>query len=89
MTPAPNNEPKRDPKLKRAQVIFFDSFAAAKRDKERIRTVCQDCEQMNVVVREEGNMDDEELLAVDPKVKVFAGEAWHLIHTRRQEDGWY
>jgi hypothetical protein len=45
-------------------------------------------EQLNVVIRAEANMDDPVLLMI-PKVKVFAGTAWALIHDRRIADGWY
>lgn len=34
-------------------------------------------------------MDDTDLLGIHTKVKVYAGEAWTLIHERRKEDGWY
>lgn len=71
------------------QVIFFDSFAAAKSSAEDIRQQCSGCDQLNVVIRAEGNMDDEEILGLDPKVRVYAGAAWTLIHERRQSDGWY
>jgi hypothetical protein len=26
---------------------------------------------------------------LSPKVKVFAGNAWTIIHERRKADGWY
>ena len=34
----------------------------------------------------EGSMDDPELVAHG---RVYAGEAWHLIHKRRVDDKWY
>lgn len=71
------------------RVHFFESFKTAKAASETIAESCNGCDQVNVVIKAEGNMEDPELLGIDPKVAVFAGEAWHLIHTRRQEDGWY
>jgi hypothetical protein len=74
---------------RRYQVMFFDSFQEAKAAVDRIKTASAHCDQLNLVIKAEGSMDDPELLGIDPKVKVFAGEAWHLIHTRRLEEKWY
>jgi hypothetical protein len=73
------------------QVLFFDSFAQARAAEASIATACSqpDITQINVVIREEGNMDDAELLGLHSKVKVYAGAAWTTIHERRQADGWY
>ena len=71
------------------RVHFFESFKAAKDAAESILESCNGCDQVNIVIKAEGNMEDPELLGIDAKVAVFAGEAWHLIHTRRQEEGWY
>jgi hypothetical protein len=73
---------------RRYGVAIYDSFAAAKADKEAIAAKAKEVDQFNVVIRAEGNMDDPELLALGP-VKIFAGSAWTLIHERRIQDGWY
>jgi hypothetical protein len=75
--------------IKKYNLVFFDSFIDAKADSERIRELALTCEQLNVVIREEGNMDDPDLLGLSPQVKVFAGKAWALIHERRVLEGWY
>lgn len=71
------------------KVLFYDSFKDAKESAGVIKGNCSGCDQLNVVIKAEGNMDDPDLLSIDGKVKVFAGEAWTLIHKRRSEDGWY
>jgi hypothetical protein len=75
--------------FKKYQLIMFDTFAEAKASKEQIAGLSASCGQVNLVIREEGNMEDVELLGVSPKVKIFAGKAWALIHDRRKTDGWY
>ncbi len=75
--------------LKKHNLIFFDSFSEAKLAKEKIANLCVQCQQLNVVIREEGSMDDTDLLSVDPKIKLFAGKAWASIHERRLAEGWY
>ena len=77
------------PALKKFGLLQFDSFRSAKVGKDRIVAACEDCDQLNLVIREEGNMDDEELLSLNPKIKMFAGDAWYTIHQRRLEEGWY
>ncbi len=74
---------------KKYSLLAFDTFAQAKQAKDELLQACQGCDQLNVLVREEGNMDDPELLQVHSKIKVFAGAAWTLIHERRLADGWY
>ncbi|MBP6218297.1 MAG: hypothetical protein KA436_06905 [Oligoflexales bacterium] len=69
--------------------LQFDTFQQAKQAIPELIANCENCDQLNVVIREEGNMDDPELLGSHPKVKVYAGAAWTLIHERRQTDGWY
>ena len=73
---------------RRYGVAVYDTFAAAKADKDHIAAKAKDFDQFNIVIKAEGNMDDPELLALGP-VKVFAGAAWSLIHERRIQDGWY
>lgn len=76
-------------KLVKYGILFFETFQEAYNAEDTIKTAANHCEQLNVVIKAEGNMDDEKLPGFDPKVKVFAGEAWHLIHTRRVDDKWY
>jgi hypothetical protein len=71
---------------KRFGVVFHDTFAAAKNDLENVKAQAAAVDQLNIVIAEEGNMDDPVLSALG---KVFAGAAWTLIHKRRVEDGWY
>ncbi len=73
---------------RRYGVGIYESFAAAKADKEAITARAKEVDQFNLVIRAEGNMDDPELLALGP-IKIFAGSAWTLIHERRIQDGWY
>ena len=76
-------------KLRRYDVAIYDSFHAARAAKTEIQEKCRNCDQFNLVIKAEGNMDDPELLEIDQKVKVFAGTAWTTIHERRIEDDWY
>lgn len=69
-------------------VIVFDTLAQAHQDQDQIRSKADEVDQLNVVIRAEANMDDPVLVKI-PKVKVFAGTAWALIHDRRIADGWY
>ena len=70
-------------------ILMFATFASARSSRELIIDKCSTHDQLNIVIKEEGNMDDPELIGIDPKVKVYAGEAWNLIHERRKEEGWY
>ena len=71
---------------KRYGVVFFESFPAAKEQPEDLLDKAKECDQLNIVIRAEGDMDDAELLQYG---KVFAGAAWYLIHERRVTEGWY
>lgn len=73
----------------RYKVIIYDTFGVARNDKATILRIAQECDQLNLVIREEGNMEDPDLLGIHPKVKVFAGAAWALIHERRLAEGWF
>jgi hypothetical protein len=73
---------------KRYGVVFYETLAAAKADMDAIKQKLVEVEQLNIVLRAEGGMDDPELGSLGP-VKVFAGVAWALIHDRRVEEGWY
>jgi hypothetical protein len=70
-------------------VLFFDTFPQALAQQSKILEKCAECEHLNVVIQAEGNMDDPALLGIHPKVKVYAGKAWTLIHKRRVEENWY
>lgn len=71
---------------KRFEVIFFDTFMEAKTSLDQIREKRRNCDQLNIVIRADGDMDDPILSEFG---KVFAGEAWTLIHKRRSDEGWY
>jgi len=84
----PGKEPSIVPPqaLKRYHVIFFDTLVQAKSDLENLRKMASECDQLNIVVRAEASMDDQDLTSVG---KLFCGAAWSLIHERRKADGWY
>ncbi len=73
------------PKLS-LKVIFFDNFPAAKAAKSQLTSLAASCDQLNIVIKAEGPQYDEELSTIG---KLYVGEAWTLIHQRRQEEGWY
>jgi hypothetical protein len=77
---------KAPPVLKRYGVVFYDNHAQAREDAATLQEKASSVDQLNIVIRAEGNMDDPELTKYG---KVFAGEAWHLIHRRRVEEKWY
>jgi len=67
-------------------MVLYETFAQAKSDLAGIRAARAKVDQLNIVIRAEGNMEDPDLT---PHGKVFAGAAWTLIHERRKADGWY
>lgn len=69
--------------------LFFDSFIEAKNSREKILSLCEKYEQVSVVIREEGDMDDIELVSLHPAIKIYAGTAWTKIHEMRQAEGFY
>lgn len=71
---------------KRYGVVFYDNHAKAKEDAAQLLLKAKEVDQLNIVIKAEGSMDDPELLQYG---KVYAGEAWTTIHKRREEDGWY
>lgn len=78
---------KAPPVLKRYGVVFYETHAQAREDAENLEIKAKEVDQLNIVVRAEGTMEDPELLKYG---KLFAGEAWHLIHRRRvDDDKWY
>jgi len=76
------------PEPRKYGVLFFETTQAFKDSIDKIATKASEFDQLNVVIRQEADMDDPEFLNIE-KVKVFAGTAWALIHDRRIEDGWY
>ena len=71
---------------RRYAAIFYDTLTQAKSDLPRLKEAASSCDQVNIIVRAEANMDDPDLTAIG---KLFCGAAWALIHDRRKEDGWY
>ena len=89
----PNNNRPNDIELlerkiipKKYGIVFFDTLNHAKADLEAISVKAKEVDQLNIVIKAEGAQVDEELKKLG---KMFVGEAWHLIHTRRVEEGWY
>ncbi|MFW7381442.1 MAG: hypothetical protein ACOH5I_21715 [Oligoflexus sp.] len=79
-----DEQPKQLPK--RFGVVFYETHAQAKEDTAELLLKAKEVDQLNIVIRAEGSMDDPELIQYG---KVYAGEAWTLIHHRRVEEGWY
>lgn len=77
---------KSPPVLKRYGVIFYETHVLAKEDLENLSKLGPQFDQLNIVVKSEGSMDDPDLVLHG---RVYAGEAWHLIHKRRFDDKWY
>ena len=74
---------------KKIGIIFFQDFKQARFNSDQLKVYCNSCDQLNVVIEQEGDMDDSSLLSLHPKIKVYAGEAWTVIHRRRIDEGWY
>lgn len=72
--------------LRRYGILFYENHAQARDDAPALQIKAKEVDQLNIVIKAEGTMDDPELLKYG---KVFAGEAWHLIHKRRVDDKWY
>jgi hypothetical protein len=77
------------PEPKTYQFKEFDNFKAAHADISSLSALAESCDQLNVIIKAEGNMEDEQILEASPKITIYAGEAWYLIHTRRLEEKWY
>jgi hypothetical protein len=73
-------------KPKRYGILFFDTFQQAKADPAKLQDAAREFDQLNIVIKAEGDMNDPELRQYG---MLYAGAAWHLIHTRRQDEGWY
>ncbi len=69
--------------------FFLETFAQAKNSEEKILSLSQEYDQVSLVIKEEGDMDNPELLEISPQVKVYAGVAWTKIHEMRREEGFY
>lgn len=67
-------------------VVFYDTLQAVKADLANLRNIASQFDQLNIVIKAEGPIDDAE---VEKTGKIFAGAAWTLIHERRKIDGWY
>ena len=67
----------------------FTSFDQARSACNQLKKLCESCDKLNVVIKQEGDMNDPTILNVSDKITIFAGEAWYLIHQRRIEEGWY
>jgi hypothetical protein len=74
---------------KKYKAVFFDSFIEVFEKKEQILELCAQVDQLNIVIKSEGDMDDPKILNIHPKIKIYAGAAWWLIHDRRTNEGWY
>lgn len=70
-------------------VLFFETFPEARLAENAINQACFKVDQLNIVVKAEGDMDDKKILSINPKVKLYAGAAWWTIHERRVAEGWY
>ena len=71
---------------KKYGVVFYDNLQKAKYEIEDIQAKAREVDQLNIVIKAEGEMNDPDLIQYGI---LYAGEAWHLIHTRRMDDGWY
>ena len=67
-------------------VIFTDTFSSTKKESEKIKNFCTSYNQVKIIIKQEGNMYDEEILSISPKIKIYAGVAWTLIYKRRLEN---
>ncbi|MBP9707999.1 MAG: hypothetical protein KBD78_10160 [Oligoflexales bacterium] len=68
------------------KVLFFKNLQEARQNLAQLVQEKSSCEQLNIVIKDEGPINDEELSRLGT---VYAGEAWTLIHQRRMEEGWY
>lgn len=71
---------------KKYGAVVYETFAAAKSDLEQLAAKKAQFDELNIIVKQEGNMDDPELT---PFGRIYAGAAWALIHERRVEEKWY
>ena len=69
--------------------VVYDTFENAKNDLNNLKDQCKDCDRLDVVIKQEGDMNDKDITAIDKKIVIYAGQAWYLIHTRRISQKWY
>ena len=81
-----NSKPQVKRKLINYGVLFFDTTQKAIESIMEIEETAKSVDQLNIVIRQEADMHIPELASHG---KIFAGEAWALIHDRRVEEGWY
>tara|TARA_B100002052_G_C15401538_1_gene384205 strand:+ start:164 stop:427 length:264 start_codon:yes stop_codon:yes gene_type:complete len=74
---------------RRYKLLVYDTPQAVLQNLVQIKKTASQCDQLNIVIRQEGDMDNPKILSIAPQIKLFCGEAWALIHERRFEDGWY
>ena len=67
-------------------IVFFESHHQAHQSLDQLKDEASKVDQLNIVIAAEGPMDEPELIQFG---KVYAGEAWNIIHKRRVEEGWY
>ncbi len=80
-------DPSRKPGTKKSfAVLFFDTVPQAIAAKDAIKQKSDEVENLNIVIKAETDRNIPELTELG---KVFAGEAWTIIHQRRVADGWY
>ncbi len=80
------NHPEERSPNKKYGVIFYDSFNHAKNDFANLQDKKNNFDQINIVIKEDGNMEDADLLKFG---KVYSGAAWYLVHERRVQENWY
>jgi len=73
-------------KNKKQKVVFFETVVHAIAQKEMLEKLSKEVEQLNIVIKAEGDRSVPELVQYG---KVFRGEAWTIIHERRVEDEFY
>lgn len=69
--------------------LCYDTHLLARQAEEEIKTMCETCDKLNIILKAEGHMDDPVITGISEKITIYAGEAWTLIHTRRLEENWY
>lgn len=69
--------------------LFFKTFTQTKSSSAKILEACEKYEAVYLIIKEEGDMDDPDLLTLHKAIKVYAGTAWTGIHKMRLEEGLY
>lgn len=67
-------------------ILQFESFKEAKEKLDQIKERQSQVDLLNIVIKQEGDMNDPELTNYG---RVYAGAAWSDIHQRRLDEGWY